>query len=561
MLIKRFVDVYRFNVRSMLFCMVLLVLILVTLLGLGLFFDGYYEKIMSVPFYLGWHTIIEFVIIIISFSVFMLCYYTYDQTYNLRSIFTGSVFLTFGLIEAFHTLCTEGMPAIFVNNEDSNRAILLWVIMVLIESLGFVIISFIPVNKKTKLSKNIFVLPSLLICAVTFISVIYYYDIFPVMYVEGKGLTDIKIYLEYFVIFLFIVSFIRSLYVYLKSKNTLLMLFMFALIICIFSEVAFTQYFSIYDFYYFFGHFLRIVAFFIIFRISFIFSVQEPYYELNRAKDEIKHYADNLDVLVENRTNELKKMNQKLMEDLEYAKGIQMAMLPSQLPDGPEVSFCAKYFPAEQVGGDYYNVFKIDEHNVAICIGDVSGHGVSAAMLTVFLNQSIKTVRETGGNKVEILKPSEVLKSIYDSFNKTNFNEEIYIVFFYAVFNLNSRELVYSSAGLNAAPVVIKDGKITEVEMIGFPICKIDEIYKVSYVDLSIKLSEGDKILFYTDGLIDTKNSRKEPYSSGKLFNVLLSNQDKSCSDISNALEKDIFEFKGDYPLEDDITFLLMHIK
>jgi len=137
------------------------------------------------------------------------------------------------------------------------------------------------------------------------------------------------------------------------------------------------------------------------------------------AKQELRKYADNLDKIVQERTLELEELNKKLMEDLEYARDIQKAMFTLHHPDWQKVRFEAKYYTAERASGDFYNVFKLDGNNIGFFIGDVSGHGVPAAMLTVFLNQTIKTLVEVEINVA--MSPSKVLESIYKSFNNSEF--------------------------------------------------------------------------------------------------------------------------------------------
>jgi len=89
---------------------------------------------------------------------------------------------------------------------------------------------------------------------------------------------------------------------------------------------------------------------------------------------------------------------------------MQLSLLPAQLPKESAVTFHAEYLPADRLSGDFYNVIKLDENNIAIYIGDVVGHGVSAAMLTIFANQNINSVKEDE-EIVEIISPGFVLKN------------------------------------------------------------------------------------------------------------------------------------------------------
>ena len=302
--------------------------------------------------------------------------------------------------------------------------------------------------------------------------------------------------------------------------------------------------------------------YFIIFRVVFIQNIKQPYLELSLARDEIKNYAGNLDRIVEQRTAQIKSINRKLLDDLAYARDIQMAMLPKKLPNSSKTSFEACYFPAEQVGGDFYNVFQIEETKIGMYIGDVSGHGVSAAMLTVFLNQSIKTKKENPHGIREPLLPSEVLTMLFDDFNQAGFSSEVYIVMLYGIYDLISKQLIFASAGLNVAPLIVTPGgKVSELVIKGFPICKFPKSQNIQYYDSRINLNKGEKMLFYTDGLIEAENANQEKYSDFRLKALLHQHKNKEASELSECIKEDLFGFMRDENLKDDITYFIMEIK
>lgn len=529
--------------------------------GIAYLLKEQFGAIMSVATYLTWHNLFEFTSVLISFTVFVVSYYTYKQTGNLRSIFLGSIFLGVGMLDAFHTLSYKGMPAFLTESNGANRATTLWIIARMITALGFLAASFIPINTKSRLRRIIFsavpmVSSVLILCTVT-----YYSAIFPPMYVEGIGLTSYKIALEYMVIILLALSILKFAHEYKTTKNRMVLLICISLEISIFSEAAFVLYFSVYDIYNYLGHIYKFIAFFIIFRAIFINDIQEPYRKLSLAKQKLREHADSLDMTVKERTKELEELNQKLMEDLEYARDIQKSIFTQRNQDWEKVRFEVKNYSAEMVSGDFCNVFKIDSDNIGFYIGDVSGHGVPAAMLTIFLNQTIKTMIEMETNELNIISPLEVLDNIYRSFNNTNFSENVYIVMIYAVYNKNTRVLTYSSAGLNVHPILIKpSGEICEIEMKGFPICKFIEFYSGEYHNHTLKLSENEKILFYTDGLIEAQNSENNFFGDARLKEILRNNYSKPAGELSQLISNSIFRFTGNKEIRDDITFLIMEV-
>lgn len=520
-----------------------------------------FASIMSLVSYLTWHNMFEFTSVLISYSVFIVAYYTYAQTRDLRAVFLGNIFLLVGILDSFHTLSFKGMPDFLVPNDGSNRATTLWIISRLIGSIGFLISAFIPEDRKSSLGKQVFLIPSVLISLLSLYLVTYQPELLPQMFIEGKGLTETKKLLEYIIMLFFFTGMVKFIYEFRASGDRSYVMLAASLLLSIFSEYAFVSYYSVYDIFNYIGHVYKFISVFIVFRVMFINSVQKPYYELKDAKNKLKHNAENLDRLVDQRTMELMQINQKLMDDLDYARDIQKSILPAVLPMGDEYSFAARYYPAERLSGDFYNIFKLDDGNIGLYIGDVSGHGVSAAMLTVFLNQTIEVMRHEDGDAVQILNPSVVLKNIYDRYNLTNFKDEIYIVMLYAVYNINTRVLTYSSAGMNAEPLIFGESKSAEeIQMKGFPICKFGGIYPVRYDDSKVKLNKGDRVLFFTDGLVEAENKAREYYSSEWLKNLIMENSSKENSSLADIIAGSVFDFIGDNPLKDDITFFIMSV-
>ncbi len=529
--------------------------------GIAYLFKDQFSAIMSVESFLAWHNVLEFTSVLISFTVFVVSYYTYNQTGNLRSVFLGSVFLAIGMLDAFHTLSFKGMPAFLIENNCANRATTLWIIARMITALGFLAASLIPINVKFRTNRIVFVAVPFAISILVLYLVTYYPTLLPPMYIEGIGLTPYKISLEYLIIILVAISILMFIREYKATKNKMVLLLCISLEIGIFSEAAFVLYFSVYDIYNYLGHVYKFVAFFIIFRAIFINEVQEPYRKLSKAKQKLRDHADSLDMIVKERTKELEKLNQKLMEDLRYAQDIQKSVFTLRNQDWEKVRFEVKNYSSEMVSGDFCNIFKIDNDNIGFYIGDVSGHGVPAAMLTIFLNQTIKTLIEMEINEFNIFSPSEVLENIYRSFNNTNFDENVYIVMIYAVYNKNTKILTYSSAGLNVAPILIKpSGEISEIEIKGFPICKFIEFYDGEYQNHILKMNNNEKILFYTDGLIEAQNTDNSFFGDMRLKKILQENHSKPVGELSQLISNSVFGFAGNKKIKDDITFLLMEV-
>ena len=501
--IKLFDDIKKYD--KILFVFIFSVILYI----IAAIFNQLFVDIMSVTSYLTWHIIFEFASILVSFSIFTVTYFIYDESGSLRMIVLGCSFLAMGFLDAFHALSYKGMTDFFIANETANRATTLWIFSRLIGSLGFMSAILIPSNIICNIKKGFFAIATTAFSIILFLLVTYYPDVFPAMLIEGQGLTYIKIFLEYIIIFVMGFTFIMVASEYNKINSNREYLFMIALILSIFSEFSFTNYGSVYDAFNYIGHLYKAVAYLILYKAIYIENISIPYREMKKARNELKEYSDNLNLIVEQRTKELEKMNRVLLTDTENAKEMQRCLLPAQMPQDASVSFNAEYLAAERLSGDFYNVIKLDENNIAIYIGDVSGHGVSAAMLTVFANQNLKPLREEEDLSERIIEPGFVLKNIYKSFNKTNYKSETYILILYGIYNIKSKCFTYASAGINVAPYVIKEsGEVFEMDVKGFPICKFGDYNMPFYDNRNIQLETGDKILFYTDGLVEAKTER-----------------------------------------------------
>lgn len=519
-------------------------------------------SLLSKASYVVWHNVFEFSSIIISICIFCVAYYSFEQNRNYRNLFLGSMLLLMAFIDFFHTMTFKGMPAFLVPDNSANTATTFWIIARLIGGFGLLAASIIPVRSNFRCNKIVCSIMPLLISLFVLKLVIYHPGVIPEMYIDGKGLTDTKVFLEGVVILLYSAAVFFLMRQYVKTKDMYLVIFSCALIVGISSELAFTLYTDVYGIYNFIGHLLKFIMYYTIFRVTFIQNIRQPYLELSVIKDEIKNYADNLDKIVEQRTEQINSIYKHLLEDLEYARDIQCAMLPKTLPQTKNALFEAYYIPAERVSGDFYNIFKIDDTKIGLYIGDVSGHGVSAAMLTVFLNQSIKPKKENSEGKKETLPPSEVLANLYADFNLTNFKSEVYIVMLYGIYDLTKRELTFASAGLNVSPLIISDsGEVTELKIKGFPICKFPEGHNLEYSDSTIKFNPGDRVLFYTDGLIEAENRDNQAYTEARLKAQLKMNSGHDIAQFAKGIADDVYHFIEDIPLHDDITYFVMEVK
>jgi sigma-B regulation protein RsbU (phosphoserine phosphatase) len=225
------------------------------------------------------------------------------------------------------------------------------------------------------------------------------------------------------------------------------------------------------------------------------------------------------------------------------------------------LEFYSEYIPFEKVGGDYYGLEEIDEEHVAFYIGDVAGHGIPAAMMTMFMKQSIVTHRKYQNEILEVYEPNKVIENLYNKFNETDFPTEMYSVMIYGIYNKKSNKIKLSSAGLNTYPLLYEgNGKVRKINHQGFPICKFDKDHKPIYTNYEIKLNEGNKLFIYTDGVIEAMNRHDQNHGEENLIKIFKKKGDKSSKEISDEIIKNLNKYVRNEELKDDVNYLILSV-
>lgn len=368
---------------------------------------------------------------------------------------------------------------------------------------------------------------------------------------------DISIYttLEYVSTILLIISFALHYRTHTLKKNRYLILFMNGIAILIMAQVirlAYVQYTYLFHFIYSAYIF---VGYSYIYNAIFGYNIVNPIQNLVSEEKQIKLYAENLEVIVDRRTKEMQNNNARLIQEIEYAKSIQQSLLPARKVNFNKVTFLSEYFPCERLSGDFFDIYRLDEENIGMYVLDVSGHGVSAALMTMFCNNYIKS-SEKLIMKYRGLKPHRNLKHFYDEFNKMKFPDEMYMVMFFASYNVETGILTYASGGINCYPILMKrDGRLIYLDKSkGFPICKMSAFFTPTYTSETVQLDKGDRVIFYTDGLTD--NVKNKTISEEDLEQVLYDYKNRSLKSLNEKLKSYIDYGPGES--EDDITYFIM---
>ncbi|MBF8982297.1 SpoIIE family protein phosphatase [Lutibacter sp. B2] len=242
--------------------------------------------------------------------------------------------------------------------------------------------------------------------------------------------------------------------------------------------------------------------------------------------------------------------NQKMKQDLEFAKRLQLKTLPK---DGiyNDFKISSKYIPSELLGGDLYDVVCIDANHTGIYIADVSGHGVTASMMTMFIKQTIKNL----GKKA--IDPASTLAHLYQQYQELGIDVRYYITILYAVYDKEKNILTCANAGHNCMPIIINNKGVKEIECEGIPICRILE--EASYHQKSIEFNKGDKILLYTDGISESFNEDEGFFTNERVVKMCQENKGKNIALLIYKLAKKIKQFSND-EIKDDVAMLAAEI-
>ncbi len=277
----------------------------------------------------------------------------------------------------------------------------------------------------------------------------------------------------------------------------------------------------------------------------------------SKMAGQLKQMMEGLEIRVAERTKELEEANklvkiseQRLQNELNVARDIQMSMLPLLFPAFPrrtDVDIHADLIPAREVGGDFYDFYFIDENHLCLVIGDVSGKGAPAALMMAVCITLIKS------NAKEDMSTASILTQVNNEMAKDNVNA-MFVTVFIGILNTNTGEMTYSNAGHNPTFIKRVDGSLTKLTALhGVAIAAMEDL---PYKEATISLQQGDVIFAYTDGIPEAHNSKGEMYSDEKLHDLLLEHNFVSAKKITEEIIKSVADFEKGGEQFDDVTAL-----
>jgi sigma-B regulation protein RsbU (phosphoserine phosphatase) len=243
---------------------------------------------------------------------------------------------------------------------------------------------------------------------------------------------------------------------------------------------------------------------------------------------------------------QLQQAYQQIESDLRLARRLQASFLPSSLPAVGPVRFGVSYRPCGQVGGDFYDVFRLDEHHVGFYVADAMGHGVPASLLTIFLKKAVQP-KEVIGTSYRLVPPEEVLARLNRDLIAQKLAEMPFITMVYGL--LDCREgWVRLARAAHPYPVYLpREGPPEEWQSPG----TLLGIFEAEYPAQQRRLNPGDKLLLFTDGAADAATEPEE--SSHRLHEVALAHREQP---IQVLVERVSQELLAEGPQPDDFTLL-----
>ena len=237
---------------------------------------------------------------------------------------------------------------------------------------------------------------------------------------------------------------------------------------------------------------------------------------------------------------------ERLRKEIELAKEVQSMLIPSELPDTDRFSLASIYKPHFNIGGDYFDYIRINENQFVICIADISGKGVAAALL---MSNIQATIRNLVQNETELVELIQHLNSRVFELTKS----DKFLTFFIAKFCLKEKTINYINAG-HFPPVFHFNGKTVLLRKGCTIIGAFEELNEIE--EGVIKMEKEALLLTFTDGLTDLQNIKGNYYDEEKLKDFVFRHKDLSVQEFNDKLLGEITTFSKGNPFPDDIAVL-----
>ena len=262
--------------------------------------------------------------------------------------------------------------------------------------------------------------------------------------------------------------------------------------------------------------------------------------QLQKAFDELKAAQEQL---IE---------KERLERELQVAADIQLSILPDVLLEPPGFDFGARMVPARQVGGDFYDVFRVSENKVAVLIGDVADKGVPSAIFMARAHALISAEAESFED------PSEVMKRVNAHVTRLEKATQ-FVTVLYGILNVENGEFKYARAGHEPPLILHSNGSVERLSHdTGMAIGFWEDIV---LDEQTVNLQAGSTLLLYTDGMTDCRNPKGQPFGLEGIKEHLSGYSGLSGQEVCDRLLKSLKDYQDGAKQDDDVTLLAIHTK
>jgi sigma-B regulation protein RsbU (phosphoserine phosphatase) len=287
------------------------------------------------------------------------------------------------------------------------------------------------------------------------------------------------------------------------------------------------------------GHLIR-TGWKLPFLVTFVFSV--GIFLFRSTKERLERRNLELQRSVELGTARLEVQEQ----ELQRAREIQQSLLPKEIPQLSGFEVSAAWQPARSVSGDYYDVIRLSENMLGICIADVVGKGVSAALLMANVQAAVRTIAASAESPAVVC--SKVNRLLYENIARGKF-----VTFFYGVLDCHTRRFTYCNAG-HLYPILASAGSARSLEEGG---AVLGVFPAWVYQDVIIELGKGDRLLLFTDGIAEASDSEGREFSEQSIAAFAESHAELPASEMNARLLEQVSAFcNAEY--QDDATLVVI---
>lgn len=276
-----------------------------------------------------------------------------------------------------------------------------------------------------------------------------------------------------------------------------------------------------------------------------------------RSKDQLGDLAQSFNSMSQGIEDLLEQQGEKerMEEDLRVARNIQMSLLPQEYVEVEGLKIAAVCLPANEMGGDYYDLLPLSNHRLGVLIADVSGKGTSAALYMAELKGLILSLsRNHDSPKLLLTELNEILAP--------NLDRRSFVTMTYAIIDSQKRTLRVARAGHN--PLIHFDGRTDQTRLLSPPGLALGfdsgDTFKAVIQELEIPLVHGDTFLFFTDGISEAMNGSSELFGEGRLAAILKEANALSSDDLKERILHEVRVFAAGESPHDDMTMVIVKV-